>query len=149
MQRYVSMLVIAAVTALTATVASSFEPGQWYASLAKPDWTPPNWLFGPVWSVLYVMIAIAGWLVWRAQGLGLALFVWLAGLCLNAAWSYLMFGQNNIEAAMIDLGLLWVAIVVFILAARRVSGGAALLFVPYLAWVSFAGALNFAILQLN
>ncbi len=149
MHRYVSLIVFAALTALVATFAGSFEPGLWYQGLAKPTWTPPGWLFGPVWTILYVMIAAAGWLVWRAQGLGLALFLWLVNLGLNGAWSYLMFGQHDIAAAMTDLALMWVSIALFIWTARRVSGLAALLFVPYLAWVSFAGALNFAILQMN
>ncbi|MDX2203862.1 MAG: TspO/MBR family protein [Hyphomicrobiaceae bacterium] len=149
MARYTSLLVFALLTFAAASFAGAFEPGAWYEGLRKPDWTPPNWLFGPVWTLLYVMIALAGWLVWRAQGLGLPLLMWFSGLGFNAAWSYLMFGEHRIDAALVDLSLMWVTILAFILSARRVSPAAAALFVPYLLWVSFAGALNFALLQMN
>ena len=124
-------------------------PGEWYDGLNKPEWNPPNWIFGPVWTVLYLLIAIAGWLVWRAKGFGLALFFWFAQLAFNGAWSYLMFGEHQIDSAMIDLTLMWLAIVAFMVTAWRLSRLAVLLFVPYLFWVSFAGALNYTLLQLN
>jgi benzodiazapine receptor len=149
MRRYISLFVFLVLTTLVAMVAGAFPPGEWYEGLAKPDWTPPNWLFGPVWSLLYLFIAIAGWLVWRSKGLGLALLFWIAQLVLNGLWSYFMFGENEIDSAMIDIVLLWLAIVGFIFTSWRVSRLAALLFVPYLAWVSFAAALNLAVLQLN
>ncbi|MBU2581910.1 MAG: tryptophan-rich sensory protein [Alphaproteobacteria bacterium] len=149
MRRYISLIVFLLLTTLVASFAGAFMPGEWYQGLQKPDWTPPNWLFGPVWSVLYLFIAIAGWLVWRAKGLGLALLIWFIQLGLNGAWSYLMFGEHDISSAMIDLGLMWVAIVAFMVTSWRLSRLAVILFVPYLIWVSFAGALNFALLQLN
>lgn len=126
-----------------------FMPGEWYRSLNKPSWTPPSWLFAPAWSVLYLMIAIAGWMVWRAAGLSLALGVWALNLAFNAAWSWLMFGRRQIAAALIDaLGML-VTIIAFILLAWPISHYASLLFVPYLAWVAFAATLNATILRLN
>lgn len=149
MRRYISLIFFLLLTTLVASFAGAFTPGEWYAGLNKPDWNPPNWLFGPVWTVLYLLIAIAGWLVWRAKGFGLALFLWFAQLALNGAWSYFMFGENEIDSAMINLVLMWIAIVAFMVTAWRLSKLAVLLFVPYLLWVSFAGALNYTLLQLN
>ena len=149
MKRYFALLVFAAISALAAYSGANFEPGLWYDELIKPDCTPPNWLFGPVWFVLYVFVAVAGWKIWKHQGLGLALLLWFVQLGLNALWSYLMFEANNITAALIDIGLLIIAIIAFIEAARQVSPLAAGLFVPYLLWVLFAAMLNAAIWQLN
>jgi tryptophan-rich sensory protein len=143
------LFVFAALVAGVAAFASLFEPGPFYAALKKPSWTPPDTLFGVVWPVLYVLIALAGWICWRAQGLGLALWVWLLQLALNAAWPWLMFGRKQIHLALIEIGALWVAILAFILLAWPARRTAALLFAPYLAWVSYAAALNFAIWQLN
>lgn len=149
MRRYISLLVFLLITTLASSVASAFSPGVWYADLDKPAWTPPDWLFGPVWSLLYLLIAVAGWLVWRSKGLGFALFLWFLQLGLNAGWSYFMFGENRIDRAMIDLSLLALVIILFMVSAWRLSRLAVLLFVPYLAWVLFAGALNWSLLQLN
>lgn len=149
MRRYLSLIVFLVITTLVASVAGAFSPGEWYAGLAKPPWTPPNWLFGPVWSLIYLCIAIAGWLVWRSKGLGIGLLFWFVQLGLNGLWSYWMFGENRIDYAMFDISAMWLAIVGFIVTSWRTSKLAALLFVPYLAWVSFAAALNFAIWQLN
>ncbi len=149
MRRYLSLIVFLVITTLVASVAGAFTPGEWYAGLAKPPWTPPNWLFGPVWSLIYLLIAIAGWLVWRSKGLGIGLLFWFVQLGLNGLWSYWMFGENRIDYAMFDIAAMWLAIVGFILTSWRTSKLAALLFVPYFAWVSFAAALNFAIWQFN
>jgi tryptophan-rich sensory protein len=149
MNRFVSLVVFVVLVAAVAATAGQFMPGAWYAGLAKPTWTPPGWLFGPVWSVLYLMIAVAGWLVWRANGMGPALALWGAQLALNGIWSPVMFGAHRIGLALVVIVVLWVAIAAFIAVAWRVSRNAALLFVPYLAWVSFATALNFAIWRLN
>ena len=139
-------LVLVGVAASTGTLV---QPGPWYDALAKPAWTPPGWLFGPVWLVLYVMIAVAGWLVWREAGLGLLIGIWGLQLVLNMAWSWIMFGQHQIGLAFADIVAMWLAIAAFIVLAWPVQQTAALLFVPYLAWVSFAAALNFAIWRLN
>lgn len=144
-----SLLVFVVLTMAAASFGAMFMPGEWYASLAKPSWTPPGWLFGPVWTVLYIMIAVAGWLVWRAQGLGALTAAWLVQLLLNAIWSYLMFGRNRIDLALADIVLLLGTIALFTAAAWRVSRPAALLFVPYVAWVAFATGLNAAIWRLN
>ena len=149
MGKIISLLVFLALVGCAAYFGAAYQPGPFYAALAKPAWTPPDWLFAPVWTVLYVMIAIAGWLVWRARSFGVALAIWFLALALNAAWSYLMFGQKRIDFAFIDIVLLLLAIVAFIVAARPIDRRASLLFVPYLLWVGYATALNFAILRLN
>ncbi|CCB66428.1 MULTISPECIES: TspO/MBR family protein [unclassified Hyphomicrobium] len=144
-----SLVIFAALVAAAASSGSAFMPGEWYAALNKPSWTPPNWVFPVAWTILYILIAIAGWLAWRAGGWTPALLAWGAGLVLNALWSYLMFGRHDIALALADLVALWGAIVVFIITAWPVSRGASYLFLPYLAWVTFAGALNFAVWQMN
>lgn len=150
MTAWLGLPVFIAIVAAAATTGMQFMPGSWYAGLAKPSWTPPGYLFGPVWAVLYVMIAVAGWRVWMAGGLvSAALAIWAAQLALNAAWSWIMFGRHEIGLALGDIVLMWIAIVAFIATAWTVDRTAALLFVPYLAWVSFAMALNFAIWRLN
>jgi translocator protein len=147
--RYSGLVVFLALVALAGWSGATHEPGPFYAALNKPDWTPPDWLFAPVWSVLYVMIALAGWIVWRAQGFGPALWVWLVQLALACAWSWLMFGRKQIDLALFDVGAMWLAILAFIIVAWPVRRAAALLFVPYFLWVSFAAALNFEIWRLN
>lgn len=144
-----SLIAFLIVTAGAAFTGGRYMPGEWYKTLAKPSWTPPDWLFGPAWTVLYIAIAVAGWLVWRERGVSLVLAIWVVQLVLNAAWSYLMFGLHRIDLALIDSVLMLIAIVAFIAAAWPVSQTAALLFVPYFAWVGFATALNYAILRLN
>ena len=124
----------------------------WYAGLSKPTWTPPSWIFGPVWSILYLSMAIAAWLVWRKSGLrGAAtpMAFFAVQLAFNAAWSWLFFGLHSPGAAFVDIVLLWATIATTMIAFWRRSSLAGLLFVPYLAWVSFAAVLNFAIWRLN
>lgn len=149
MTRYSGLLVFLALVAAAAYAGFSYQPGPFYAALQKPEWTPPDNVFPPVWAVLYVMIAIAGWIVWRAQGFGPLLWLWLLQLVINGAWSYLMFGEKQITSALIDMGALWLAILAFIVLAWPVRRSAALLFVPYFLWVSFSAALNFEIWRLN
>ena len=93
-------------TALAAVFGAQFRPDGWYASLAKPSWTPPNWLFAPVWTALYCAIAVAGWLVWRASGFGRGVAIWIVALIFNAAWSWLFFGRHAIGGALLDISLL-------------------------------------------
>ncbi|MEW4454108.1 TspO/MBR family protein [Bremerella sp. JC817] len=138
-----------------AGVGSSFtlpQIGTWYAELNKPSFNPPNWIFGPVWSTLYLMMAIAAWLTWRKSGWSsapFALILFCIQLLLNTAWSVLFFGLQNPVAAAFDIVLLWGAILATIIAFWPHSRVAALLLVPYLAWVSFASILNFTIVALN
>ena len=127
-------------------------PGEWYASLKKPSWNPPGWIFGPVWSVLYQMMAVAAWLVWGRGGWSKQrrpLFVFLAQLALNALWTPLFFGWHRPGLAFAEIVLLWLAIAATMVAFRPVSRFAAWLLAPYLAWVSFAAVLNFTLWRLN
>jgi len=124
----------------------------WYASLPKPSWTPPNWVFGPVWTVLYLSMAIAAWLVWRRGGfpgakLPLALFA--AQLALNVAWSGLFFGLRTPGAALAEIVLLWLFILATAIAFWPISRVAAWLMLPYLLWVTYAAGLNYSIWRLN
>lgn len=144
-----SFLVFLALVAFVAASGFFFRPGAWYAGLAKPGWTPPNWLFGPAWTILYLMIAFSGWLVWRVDGADAAVAIWGIQLVFNGLWSFLFFGRRRMDLAFADIGALWLAIAGFIVVAWPASQTAALLFVPYLAWVSFAAALNAGVWHLN
>ena len=123
----------------------------WFPLLNKPDWNPPGWLFGPVWTTLYVLMGVAIWRAWRtgvpaAPALVRGYFVQLA---LNALWSVLFFGLKQPAWALADIALLWVLLVWLQAGLARVDRGAAVLWLPYVLWVSFASALNAAIVRLN
>ncbi|MFI6508081.1 TspO/MBR family protein [Streptosporangium sp. NPDC050855] len=150
-KRWAGLPVFIVVLALVAVVGSlaAVNAGGEYLSLERPDWAPPQWLFGPAWTVLYVMIALSGWLAWSAAGLTPALGVYAVQLVLNAAWTPLFFGAGRYGLAFAEIVVLWLAIVLTIVLFRRISRPAAWLLVPYLAWVTYAAALNFAIWQLN
>lgn len=127
-------------------------PGEWYAALRKPSWNPPPWIFGPVWTLLYSLMAVAAWLVWKQGGWrhqGRPLGLYLLQLVLNAAWTPLFFGLHRPDLALIDILLLLAAIVLTMVAFSRVSRTAVLLLVPYLAWGSFAACLNFTLWWMN
>jgi benzodiazapine receptor len=135
-----------------AAFGAQFEPGQWYERLVKPAWTPPNWMFPPVWTLLYAAIAVSGWLAWRAAGFRGARAAWLlygTQLLLNGAWSWLFFGLHLPAPAFAEIVALWVAILGTLVAFARLSAPAAILLIPYLAWVSFAALLNGALWWLN
>jgi translocator protein len=124
----------------------------WYPMLQKPAWTPPSWLFGPVWTILYIMMACAAWLVWRRRAsasVNGALGLFVFQLALNAAWSPLFFGLRNPLAGLLDIVPLWASILATIASFWKISPVAGTLLVPYWLWVSFATALNFAIWRMN
>ncbi len=125
----------------------------WYQTLTKPPFNPPGWLFGPAWTLLYLLMAVAAWLVWKqgmgAAGVKLALAAFLLQLVLNALWSVLFFGLRSPLAGLVDISVLWLAILATIVLFFRVSVPAGILLLPYIAWVSFAAVLNAAILRLN
>lgn len=124
----------------------------WYETLEKPSWQPPAWLFGPVWTVLYMLMAIAAWLVWRqagARSASVPLSLFAIQLVLNVAWSWIFFGLQRPGWAALELIVLWLAIAVTTLAFYRRSKLAAVLMLPYISWVTFAGVLNFTIWRLN
>lgn len=137
------------VPSLTGLVA---RPGAWYAGLEKPAWTPPGWVFGPVWTTLYTLMGVAAWLVWRrngSPGARVALGLFLVQLALNAAWTPLFFGAHAMLGAFVCIALLWIAVAATLVAFWRQTHAAGLLLVPYLAWLTLASALNFALWRLN
>jgi tryptophan-rich sensory protein len=124
----------------------------WYPSIAKPSWTPPGWLFGPVWSVLYFMMAMAAWRVWRRDGIRearLSLGVFALHLVFNAAWSGIFFGLREPALAFAEIVALWLLIAATTMLFSARDRVATALMVPYLVWVSFAAALNGAIAWMN
>jgi tryptophan-rich sensory protein len=131
---------------------ASAEAGTFYAMLVRPGWAPPGWLFAPVWTLLYALMAVAAWLVWRAHGFAAALpalAVFVAQLIANALWSWLFFAWQQGALAFVEVLLLWGLIVATVVAFWRLNVLAAVLLLPYLAWVTFAAALTFAVWQRN
>lgn len=150
----IGLLLALAVTFLAATAGgiASVDASPFYAQLVKPGWAPPAWLFGPVWSVLFTLMAVAAWLVWRKAGFprataALALFA--TQLLANALWSWLFFAWRLGSWALVDVLVLWGLVAATAVAFWRIQRVAALLLLPYLAWVSFAAALTFALLRSN
>jgi tryptophan-rich sensory protein len=124
-------------------------PGAWYASLIKPAWNPPAWIFGPAWTLLYTLMAVAAWLVWKQVGWRRPLRLYFAQLALNAAWTPIFFGAHQLGWALLEIAALWTAILLTMLSFRQTSKTAGWLFAPYLAWVTFATVLNFTLWRLN
>ncbi|MFZ9299081.1 MAG: TspO/MBR family protein [Hylemonella sp.] len=148
------LLLALALTFVAAAVGSlaSVSAPQFYAQLNRPEWSPPGWLFGPVWSALYTLMAVAAWLAWRAAGLVRArpaLLLYAAQLAANALWSWLFFQWRLGGLAFAEVLLLWGLIAATALAFWRLDRLAAWLLLPYLLWVGFAAALTFATWQLN
>jgi tryptophan-rich sensory protein len=151
MSRYLPLAVFLALVVAAAGFGAQFPAGEYYAMINKPDWAPPPWLFGPVWSVLYVLMAVAMWKVWmtgQQARLG-ALAWWLLQLTLNAAWSWLFFGLTRTGWAMAEMALLIGIVVLCIKAFSLVSKPAAWLMLPYLVWLGVAFALNFSVWSMN
>lgn len=148
---------------LIASIAVSFLAGAigsiftfkaiptWYATLEKPSFNPPNWLFGPAWTILYLLMGIALYLVWQRQQehKKLAYILFFIQLVLNALWSIIFFGAHNLGLALVEIIFLWLAILWTIIAFSKISKTAGYLLVPYLVWVSFAAILNFFVFRLN
>jgi translocator protein len=149
MTSYIPLGIIIALTFAAASTGGAFGPGPWYLSLNKPWWTPPGWVFPLVWTILYIMIAWAGYVVWQEQGLSLAMALWGVQLLFNGLWSYIMFGVKNISLALVDAGAMWLAIAAFMIAAWPVSPFATQLFIPYLVWATIAFVLNLEVLRMN
>jgi tryptophan-rich sensory protein len=140
-----------AAAAVGALFTNPNVPG-WYANLDKPSWTPPSWVFGPVWSLLYLLMGVSAWQVWRKAGsrsAAVPLVLFGIQLVLNMAWSGLFFGLRSPGAALVGIVFLWFSILATTIAFWRRSAPAGWLMLPYLAWVSFAAALNLAIWNLN
>ena len=141
-----------ALTAGAAAVGAIFRPGAWYSTLRKPWFQPPRWVFAPVWTGLYALIAASGYRVWKAPSSPArtrALALWGTQLGFNAAWSYLFFGRHDPKAALVDIGLLSTSIAAYTHAAAEVDSAANWLMAPYRGWVGFATLLNSSIASKN
>ncbi|MEO5683025.1 MAG: TspO/MBR family protein [Chitinophagaceae bacterium] len=129
------------------------EIQSWFLHLNKPAWNPPNWLFAPVWTSLYIMMGIAFYLVWKdpsnTDSKRWAIIIFIAQFALNFFWSYIFFRQHQMGWAFVEIVVLWVAILCTIIAFSKINKTAAWLLVPYISWVSFAAVLNYTIWQLN
>ncbi|HWN37818.1 MAG TPA: TspO/MBR family protein [Gammaproteobacteria bacterium] len=139
-------------TAAAVGAFASVDAAEFYAELVRPSWSPPAWVFGPVWSVLYGLMALSAWLVWRDRrfaGARVALALFVVQLAANTLWSWLFFSLRRGELAFAEVLLLWCLIVATIVCFRRINVLAAILLYPYLAWSTFASALTFAIWRLN
>ncbi len=147
-----TLLAFVLVTFAAPACSAFIAPGAWYAALNKPAWNPPSWIFGPAWTLLYTLMAIAAWLVWRRGGFRAQRgpLTWYAiQLALNAAWTPIFFGAHALGWGLVEIVALWTAILITLLRFHRVRPGAAWLLAPYLAWVTFATALNFTLWRLN
>lgn len=134
------------------SIATAPSISTWYSTLIKPSFNPPNWLFGPVWTVLYTLMGISVFLVWRKKtnsNTKRALILYLIQLSLNLSWSIVFFGLRQPALAFINIVALWVAIIVTIQKFKIISRPASILLIPYLLWVTFASILNFSIVVLN
>jgi len=148
---FVAWLAVSFIAAAIGSTAS-IQAGPFYTQLVRPGWAPPSDLFGPVWTVLYALMGVAAWMVWRAGGFRAArtaLTLFLVQLAVNALWSWLFFEWHLGGLAFTDIVLLWVLIIATLIAFWRVRPLAGALLVPYLLWVSFASALNYSVWQLN
>ena len=152
----IKLIVSVLVAELAGAIGSLFTStaiSTWYATLVKPSFNPPNWIFAPVWTTLFVLMGIGAFFVWQ-KGLGkkavrIALIIFLTQLVLNTLWSILFFGLHNPAAALVEIVFLWLAIMATIIAFYRVTPKAAYFLIPYILWVSFAGVLNFSLWHLN
>ncbi len=156
--RWLKLALLLLASAMVASMGSFFGPSTspdgWYKAIAKPSWNPPGWIFGPVWTTLYIMMSIAAWRVWTKATVALttrhaAMWIYLAQLLVNASWSALFFGLQSPALALVCIVVMWVLIVVTILRFKPIDALAAWLLMPYLAWVSFATFLNGTIWWLN
>lgn len=121
----------------------------WYATLRRPSWTPPNRVFAPVWTALYLLMAVAAWRCWLAVGFGAWTLIFVLQLALNLAWSWIFFGWRKLGAALVEMAMLWISILWCLLTMRAIDPPAGLLLSPYLLWVSYAFSLNAGFWALN
>ena len=151
--RLISLAVFLGITSAVAAVGSIATRGgqDWYDTIDKPAFNPPDWVFGPVWTTLYVFMSVAAWLVYRERkpGRALALGAWGAQLALNLAWSWIFFGAHEPGLALLEIVALFASIAVTIPLFVRINRAAAAFMAPYLGWVAFAGVLNFEVWRLN
>ena len=146
---WIIFLVLLASCFAAGSTGALFPPGDWYRSLKKPGFTPPDWVFPVVWTTLYVLIAIAGARVANMPQAGLALALWALQVALNSIWTPIFFGLKKVRMALVVVSLLWLSVAFGMLALFQLDTLAGLMFVPYLIWVSIATALNLRVMQLN
>lgn len=152
MRGIVSLVICLAFCLATGWIGSRFLPGAWYESLVKPSWTPPNSVFGPVWTLLYIMMGIAAWLVWQRRNVARVttpLFLFAVQLILNGMWSYVFFGRQQPAAAFFEIVVLWIAVILTLIGFWRIRSTSGAMMIPYCLWVSFAAVLNFEFWRLN
>lgn len=152
MKNTVSLIVFLAICFGAALIGAQFQPGLWYETLLKPSFTPSDWVFAPVWAMLYVMMATSGWLAWGAaerEQVRLAFAAYALQLGLNAAWTWIFFGLHRPDLAFAEISLLWISILATVALFWKISPKAALLLLPYLCWTTFAAVLNWKFWQLN
>jgi translocator protein len=156
MKNWMKLVISIAIPLAVGGIAGLFtqpEIDKWYQTIEKPEWQPPNWVFGPVWTLLYIMMGIAMYLVWRSNGpvhkKRPAIILWIIQLVLNFFWSFIFFRQHQLGWALVEIVVLWFFILLTIFAFARISKLAAWLLVPYISWVSFASILTYTIYQLN
>jgi translocator protein len=151
--KLVISIVLPQLAGLAGALFTQTGESSWFQTLAKPDWNPPSWLFGPVWTTLYILMGIAFYLVWKSDKderiKKPAMTMWVVQLIFNAAWSFIFFGAQEMGLAFAEIIILWLLILVTIFLFARVNKTAAWLLVPYISWVSFAAILNYTIWQLN
>lgn len=149
----VSLVVFVSLNFIAAMSGGIFKPGDWYESLDKPSWQPPKWAFPVVWSILYLLNAIAGWLVWKAigfSGIGtFAMALYVVSLVLNAGWSAIFFGMRRMFFALIEAVFLWLSVALQLVVFLQIDITAGLILIPYVVWVSVAVLLNRTMLKLN
>ncbi len=140
------------ITFAAAALGARFLPDEWYRQLKKPNWNPPSSIFAPAWTILYLLMAAAAWLVWRHYGIEgalIPLILFIIQLLLNAAWTWLFFGLHRPLSALIDILILWLTILATLTSFWQLEPVAGILLLPYLAWVSFAALLNWTIWRMN
>ena len=153
-RQFIGLIAWLAVSFIAAAIgaAASVRAGSFYTQLVRPDWAPPPEVFGPVWTVLYALMGISAWMIWRVGGFRAArtaLTLFLVQLAVNALWSWLFFGWHLGALAFADIVVLWALVLATLIVFWRLDRWAAALLVPYLLWISFAAALNLAVWQLN
>ena len=146
---WIAFFIFLAASGAAAATGSMFQPGQWYENLDKPSWTPPKLAFPIVWTILYILIAVAGARVVHLEGSGYALAFWALQIALNTLWTPIFFGLRDMKAGLVVILMLWVAVLCTLISLLQVDMIAGLMFVPYLIWVSIASALNYAVMTRN
>jgi translocator protein len=150
LRRFGSLAVfLVVVIGVGALIGIGNAPGDWYAGLDKPPFNPPNWVFGPVWTILYICIAVAGWRIWKIAPSGMTMKFWYAQMAANWIWSPFFFSLQLLWPALAICLVMWILILAVVTTARPVDPLASWLMVPYLAWVGFAGLLNASLAWLN